>query len=550
VLCPLPAWAKTFSCSAGDVACLITSITEANANGKKNTINLKAGTYTLTAADNGNISNETGLPQITSTLTINGQGPDVTILERSETAPFFRLLYVAETGNLTLEGLTIRHGRGQSGGGGLINQGGVATISDTVFTDNTNGGEGGGLANYGGIVTIAESVFRDNGTVVGGGGLFNQEGTVTILRSTFTRNEAALGGGLLTLGGVVTISDSAFVENGAGDSGGAGLATSGGQLRITNSTFARNSTSNGTGGLSLDGAAIILNSTIAENTGLFVGGLSAGPAVTLQNTILAHNQPLSSGTPADCAGTPVSLGHNLLGDSDLTNAQAFSGCTPGATDITATSDGNTPTALANILTPTVANNGGPTLTYNLVAGSPAIDAFTTDCPATDQRGFLRPVDGNGDTVAACDIGAVEFGAAPCSGVVPTTGCTVNGLPDQLCQGTTGDDTIIGTPGDDIILGKGGNDILEGKGGNDLLCGGGGNDTLTGGGGNDTLVGGAGEDILQGRGGKDLLLGSKDNDQLSGGDGKDILNGGPGTDVLEGGPGTDTCVTGETLSGCE
>ena len=54
------------------------------------------------------------------------------------------------------------------------------------------------------------------------------------------------------------------------------------------------------------------------------------------------------------------------------------------------------------------NNGGATWTHALLAGSPAIDAGTNSgCPATDQRGVARPIDGNHDGSAVCDIGAVE-----------------------------------------------------------------------------------------------------------------------------------------------
>ena len=50
----------------------------------------------------------------------------------------------------------------------------------------------------------------------------------------------------------------------------------------------------------------------------------------------------------------------------------------------------------------LADNGGPTRTHALLAGSPAIDAASTpDCPTTDQRGVLRP------QRAACDIGSYE-----------------------------------------------------------------------------------------------------------------------------------------------
>lgn len=59
----------------------------------------------------------------------------------------------------------------------------------------------------------------------------------------------------------------------------------------------------------------------------------------------------------------------------------------------------------------LADNGGFTLTHALGANSSAIDAGNPDpatCSSTDQRGFPRPVDGDGHGVATCDIGAFEY----------------------------------------------------------------------------------------------------------------------------------------------
>ena len=55
------------------------------------------------------------------------------------------------------------------------------------------------------------------------------------------------------------------------------------------------------------------------------------------------------------------------------------------------------------------NNGGFTLTHALEAGSPAIDSGNPGvCAATDQRGNTRPIDGDEDGVAACDMGSYEY----------------------------------------------------------------------------------------------------------------------------------------------
>lgn len=46
---------------------------------------------------------------------------------------------------------------------------------------------------------------------------------------------------------------------------------------------------------------------------------------------------------------------------------------------------------------------------HLLPGSPALDAGSPAlCPAGDWRGFSRPVDGNGDGNALCDLGAIEW----------------------------------------------------------------------------------------------------------------------------------------------
>ncbi len=73
----------------------------------------------------------------------------------------------------------------------------------------------------------------------------------------------------------------------------------------------------------------------------------------------------------------------------------------------------------------LSSNGGPTLTFNLQPGSPAIDAIPgtpgVDFPVLDQRGFPRPIG------PLADIGALEFGTPgfSISGVLTRTAVTTN-----------------------------------------------------------------------------------------------------------------------------
>ena len=69
----------------------------------------------------------------------------------------------------------------------------------------------------------------------------------------------------------------------------------------------------------------------------------------------------------------------------------------------------------------LADNGGPTETMALAAGSAAIDAGdSANCPGTDQRGFPRPDVPN----TACDVGAYESGGPPTASITaPANGAT-------------------------------------------------------------------------------------------------------------------------------
>ncbi len=359
---------------------------------------------------------------------------------------------IATSGSLTLTNSTVS-GNGARGGGGIENFEGRLTLTDSMVSGN-GARFGGGIENYGtgASLTLTNSRVSDN-AAYDGGGIFNfATGTsVTLTNSTVSSNSATyLGGGIYNRGGL-TLTDSTVSSNLAGWSGGGiysqgnltltnstvsgnagdrgGGIWNGGSLTLTNSTVSGNAAHDGGGLYNWSGSLTLTNSTVSGNAAFQGGGISnndldGGSSLTLSRSLVSGNTAERGAEVHLFIPSSFTATLNLLGHKGLTTAEAIYGFTPDPSDILATADGTTPTALADILDTTLQNNGGPTLTHNLVADSPAIDAAGASCDlTTDQRGAPRPVNGNG--VAACDIGAVEFGAFPAALRCSSARATVN-----------------------------------------------------------------------------------------------------------------------------
>jgi hypothetical protein len=340
-------------------------------------------------------------------------------------------------------------GGGISSGGllGGSSVGGVVTINSSLIADNQAGlGSGGGLYLLG-PATITDSTISGNtapGNTPGasGGGVFVNGPlqvlfTVAVSRSVIVGNIARNGGGLYNSDEIVTITDttvsgnatsSSFaggLENGLSvalmsitdsvisDNTGIGVESSG-HLTVSGSTISGNSSQSQGGGLTVSyGEATVVNSTISGNTsamdggGVWAGGianveltsvtitgntangggqtnhggggLASRPTdgrVLLRNTLIAGNFTASLGP--DVIGRVTSLGFNLIGQNDDSLGWT-------ATDVT----GNFFAPLDPLLGP-LQDNGGPTPTHALLAGSPAIErGDPTLGGSVDQRGTVR-----------------------------------------------------------------------------------------------------------------------------------------------------------------
>lgn len=234
------------------------------------------------------------------------------------------------------------------------------------------------------LSVVFNSLAIRNGMASGvpGGAIRVNLGTVVLNDCSLSGNRSDANGGAINNAGNLTLNRCTLSANTASGNGG-GLYNAS-TVALNNTTLSGNTATSLGGGLYNATTATVLHATLALNGATSGGGLYNAGSATLKSTLLNAN------TGSNCAGTVGSNGSNL----DSGTSCAFS----AAGDL----------SNVNPLLGALTDNGGTTATHALSSGSPAIDAAdNTGCPATDQRGVARPVDGNGDSVAACDIGAVE-----------------------------------------------------------------------------------------------------------------------------------------------
>ncbi len=311
-------------------------------------------------------------------------------------------------------------------GAGLANAN-IAGLYQVVVSGNwissTETAIGGGMVNYNsGTLSLELCQVQGNWITVtlpgsgNGGGLHNADNSHFILiSSTIVGNQAAYGGGLQN-DGLMTITASSIYSNVALLVGG-GLANIGGdsplaQLTLMNTTVSGNTSLGHAGGIRNDGVMALHNVTVVQNTADSDrngtgdgGGIVTGsrPTVTvlsyMVNSVVALNVDASPTVTnqlvaPDCSGVLIAQGYGLL--------QSLVGC-----KLT----GTVSTVLSGIdpLLSALSDQGGATWSAKPLFGSPLINQGAPDgCMdpsgtvfVTDQRGLVRPLDGQ------CDLGAVE-----------------------------------------------------------------------------------------------------------------------------------------------
>ncbi|MDH3362377.1 MAG: DUF11 domain-containing protein, partial [Gammaproteobacteria bacterium] len=402
-----------------------------------------AGTYNLSITGTGENAAATGDLDISDTLTLTGAGAASTIIDGNGIDRVFHVL-VGPT--VTISDVTIRDGDAAGiDGGGIWNESNVIlsnvtmsnnvardggaifsqrnpnslTLSNVTLNGNSATGQGGaiGMKDDNASLTFTDVTMSGNSAVAEGGAFFGERVSGTMTRVVVTANGSNDGAGLTIFNGAsnITLTDVTVSSNNASRRGGgilvdaatttfsrvtvdANSCTSerggglhfrgGGLANLTNVTISGNTCDEG-GGINVEGGHIVnLNNVTVNANGAPSGGgglRRSGGTLTILNTIVANS---TSG--GNCSGTIVSSGTNLdSADTCLLTS-------PG--DLINSNPDLGP----------LQDNGGLTLTHALGSVSDAIDTGNnTGCPATDQRGVARPIDGDVDSVAVCDIGAYE-----------------------------------------------------------------------------------------------------------------------------------------------
>lgn len=375
----------------------------------------------------GTIALSEGQLTIADKVTISGPGADALTIDAQGQSRVFDIGGDQETSyETTLSGLTLTGGRTTADGdnGGAVRSLSAFHLVDSVVTGNSTAGQN-----------------------AVGGGLFTAT-TTELLRSRVTRNwtegYGSLAGGVMVAFGSASVVDSTIADNWTeGEtSGGGGIVVfwSWFDATFVNSTISGNQTrgdASQAGGIAVGGNAFLYNSTVSGNRTLgdnAGGGFIDGAAMSVTGNITLSHSTVVDNTSVSAGGAAIAIAANpgtgLIKATNSVIASTVDGaaalCSKPldttasthdfATDASCGSDalvGGAPVAAAALALAPLADNGGPTWTHALLPGSVAIDAGDADaCAAApiaglDQRGHLRPQDGDGDGEAACDVGAYE-----------------------------------------------------------------------------------------------------------------------------------------------
>lgn len=266
--------------------------------GDVDTLYLAEGIHSIDGATLYDEQGKNGAPQITSELTVVGQGEGSTVTRTGSEE--YRLFYVTVTGTLTISNVSVTNfhtsltggaiynlgnltlnnsslisNTAQLGGGGIANtQNATAQIINSNLVGNRSNSTSGAILNYTGSLTLINTSILSNTSNSGGGGIVNLfNSTATILNSRIIANRVngntggGEGGGIVNgFESTLVVSDTQIIDNYARTNGG-GIITYNATLTVTNSSLISNTAGDNGGAIySQWSKTAISNSSIVNNS--------------------------------------------------------------------------------------------------------------------------------------------------------------------------------------------------------------------------------------------------------------------------------------------
>ena len=350
-----------------------------------------------------------------------------------------------ETEDSVLDGLTIRNGLAELGGG-IHCSGTQPLIKRCIITENTSTDRGGGL--FGGGLTIDSCMISDNFAANRGGGIFIGSATVIDCLIMSNRAETHGGGGIYAHSSHGRIANTSLIANTAKFGG--GMMSPFGSPEIINCLFAGNSATDLGGGLELSHSnATIINCTFTSNHAVTRGGglyLNFGSPTVANSILWGNSAALGPQFHVHASGTPIISYGDMQGGQSGIGGEGDIDWGPGNIDVD-------PLFVDSGFWD---DNGTPGIPdddfwvegdYHLLLGSPCIDAGNNfavpegivtdldgnprfvDDPNTDDTGFGDP--------PIVDMGVFEFqgGCADEADCEDDNACTIDECIDALCVNT-------------------------------------------------------------------------------------------------------------------
>ena len=178
-----------------------------------------------------------------------------------------------------------------------------ATVSKSVFVENTTSNNGAALNLDGVAVNVGGSIFAKNTATAGHAGAIDVHGTGTISGNAFYKNEAKEAGAVnVHTGSVLEFSGNAYQNNKATDLGGAFVNK--GQTTITQDEYKDNQAK--------DGGAIANVFSLTSDTG---EALAINSKLTLENSDFEGNKATEEGGAIYNSAALVSSGNSFVGNT-------------------------------------------------------------------------------------------------------------------------------------------------------------------------------------------------------------------------------------------